>query len=562
MKCDEIRPHCVKCTSTGRSCDGYEPGRSPLRHAVTQKVILPSSGRQTEPYSPPFGNGTPISYLTDFERRAFDFFVKETAHPLEIISPSKNWVQLALQISQEEPTVLQALVAVGSVHSIQIQVTHHTLKRIAAAAEQEDAVLEQYCKATSALQRYINYAFERGANLEPILLCCILFVVFEVFRGNGTLALSHLRHGQRAMRGLTYQPNTGELRSSPTLTIRSTAVTEELLHEFDSLSVESVLAMEPTGTINEKWSTVDLRTSHIPDYFNSIEHAKAVLDHLTAASDDFRNELVLFAEEGLMRTVDTPFRQPPRFCIAHCLSRTATVGSRPEFVGRQTEMLQHHEAWLSALSTLIKSGQHYRYGTLMQIQHFFSWYNLATAFTTTEGLTDSFSSSFVHILELVEEYLQDANVDKSHISLEREPQKSFSLEKGILPALYLICMKCRIPAIRTRALCLLRDANRREGIQWSREIYTYAESIAMLEERLEKQLQESKPHLVDGLYIPEACRFTDVVVEGVGFHEVRVFCGRFRHERNGELEVVEYRGTGYPPLVLQPLEITVLPVLP
>lgn len=37
--------------------------------------------------------------LNDAERYDFDYFVRETAGPVQEISPAKGWVQLALQLS-------------------------------------------------------------------------------------------------------------------------------------------------------------------------------------------------------------------------------------------------------------------------------------------------------------------------------------------------------------------------------------------------------------------------------------------------------------------------------
>jgi hypothetical protein len=73
IKCDEQKPHCFKCTSTGRKCDGYQfkslpgqPGR--LVHNIS--LILP---------------GTPK------ERRAFEFFRTCTAPELCGYFPEEFW---------------------------------------------------------------------------------------------------------------------------------------------------------------------------------------------------------------------------------------------------------------------------------------------------------------------------------------------------------------------------------------------------------------------------------------------------------------------------------------
>src|SRR6266849_4477675 len=40
VKCDERRPSCLNCTSTGRKCDGYECARAPSHQEALSSVEL------------------------------------------------------------------------------------------------------------------------------------------------------------------------------------------------------------------------------------------------------------------------------------------------------------------------------------------------------------------------------------------------------------------------------------------------------------------------------------------------------------------------------------------
>ena len=122
--------------------------------------------------SPPLQFAFPNHALTDYERHAFDYFVLETAGPPWIIFLSKDWIQLALQMSQEEPTVLLAVVAVGSVHSFQqteFQVTHHTLSRLPISGQTSN-----WCCSSIAKQLLPYKATStKLLNVERMLsLCC------------------------------------------------------------------------------------------------------------------------------------------------------------------------------------------------------------------------------------------------------------------------------------------------------------------------------------------------------------------------------------------------------
>lgn len=69
MKCDETKPECDRCTSTGRKCDGYvdPPSRraAASKSKANEELVLCSSINWEQ------GNSA--------ERRAVDFFRRRTA---------------------------------------------------------------------------------------------------------------------------------------------------------------------------------------------------------------------------------------------------------------------------------------------------------------------------------------------------------------------------------------------------------------------------------------------------------------------------------------------------
>ena len=202
---------------------------------------------------------------------------------------------------------------------------------------------------------------------------------------------------------------------------------------------------------------------------------------------------------------------------------------------------------------------------LLRIQHFTSAFTLTTCRDITERSTDRFQAEFARIVDLADQYINGPDV-VAHSPAEStasgsEPQRSFSLEPGILPALYLICMKCRDAKTRSRALALLSGCDRREGVHWSRGLVPYAEAMMNLEKDRTCALQKyaTGSEVPDEIEVPEAARFTDIVIEGLGPWHIRVFCARYRHEGGGELELVEYDGAGAPPIKLELLQQMVLP---
>ena len=566
VKCDETRPLCNKCLSTGRNCEGYPPGLLQRDSVISNRQLLPLQRSKPLVSIPPALHWSPLKIsATDYERHAFEFFRRETAVPLQMISSNKQWLHVALQLGHTEPTVFYCMVAAGSAASAQLDVVHHTLLR-PENARQRDATLQQYCKATAALQRYINTAVAREATIEPIMICCILFVVLEVFRDKGALASAHLRHGRRAISNCAFENSQRpQTQTSRPWKLASPETNLGIFSDLDQLYIEAVDSVSYPPPLSDHLSQHSSeRLSDRPMEFQSIEHAKETLDDLINRTSEWRAELLRLGEERL-RTIDTTDYTPAmRYCVMHCLSRTIDMTAYPKLHHQEDGLLKEHTEWLEALQHFASTACSRNPSLiLMDIQHFASAFTLRTAHSTSEFSTDELESEFGRILNLIDEYIDEITLSQpqsqQHVEGELdEPKKSFSLERGVLPALFLICLKCRSREIRYRALALLRDVDRREGLWFSKELFVYAESLIHLEQQ--RAQADCAMSNLPSPEIPEAARFLDVVIAGVSYLEIRVVCGRVRHEAGGELEIIEYKGQGLPPLQLQPLRQIIVPI--
>jgi hypothetical protein len=113
VKCDETKPACNRCTSTGRKCEGYS-------------VSAPSRGNSR---SPPTQNQAHASETLcslslyrlsseipgdEIERRSFYYLRERAIYDISGYFESEFWDRLGLQISHTEPTVRHALLALSS----------------------------------------------------------------------------------------------------------------------------------------------------------------------------------------------------------------------------------------------------------------------------------------------------------------------------------------------------------------------------------------------------------------------------------------------------------------
>ncbi|KAI1847850.1 hypothetical protein JX265_013916 [Neoarthrinium moseri] len=163
VKCDESKPACLRCTSTGRKCDGYpaspEQGLTWYRPShLFQSIDQPVEGR------------------------ALQFFCENAGPLLSGPLDPYFWTHLVIQFSNFEPSVRHSVVAISSLYE-----DYHCRARTVAQLRNNDFALRHYNAAIENL---------RKLNNEPlILLVCVLFVCIELLQGNRDAAMQHIRHG-------------------------------------------------------------------------------------------------------------------------------------------------------------------------------------------------------------------------------------------------------------------------------------------------------------------------------------------------------------------------------
>jgi hypothetical protein len=155
VKCDEAKPNCQKCTSTGRKCDGYLSPR-PLSNNSPSPIIKPHS---------------PEYQLTesDQERRSFQFFCTETVRILSGVFNPIFWTRLVLQATHHEPAIRHGAIALGALH--------RNLE-ISSRDELNTFAMQQYGKAIRCLVKPIQERHRQAADVA--LITCVLFISFEV----------------------------------------------------------------------------------------------------------------------------------------------------------------------------------------------------------------------------------------------------------------------------------------------------------------------------------------------------------------------------------------------
>ncbi|RSL79973.1 hypothetical protein CEP51_006959 [Fusarium floridanum] len=164
VKCDEARPACKRCTSTGRKCDGYR-GDSP------NSVILPA--------------GVGSVYALTPQARSLQFFTEKTLAGLQIFFPDQLWNTKILQVAQSTECIRNAVIALASFHEQYLKLT---------SAQPPDSKfgLGHY---NLAIRQSISSSNEASSPPHIPILSCLIFVCIEVLQGKIESAIALFKYG-------------------------------------------------------------------------------------------------------------------------------------------------------------------------------------------------------------------------------------------------------------------------------------------------------------------------------------------------------------------------------
>ncbi|PVH89123.1 hypothetical protein DL98DRAFT_647709 [Cadophora sp. DSE1049] len=528
VKCDEDKPACRRCTSTGRNCDGYDI--PPLNHEASSQMMSQSTMKDHSETLSLVNTPFIALDLTPEEARGFAFFRQNTVFQIQGAFRSSLWEQLVLQISHQEPAILHAAIAVGIVHRDQsdTQVARQNAFYHGLDKRQAEG-LRQYVKAIEFLRQKIDDVREPGDERakDVAMMCCLLFVCLELLWGKSMAALNHLGTGLKILTSRGTQPpgQQNTLKLKPT----SENLVSQLSGSFARLDFESTmfgqraphLHVLPAGSID--------RDLYVPLSFESIFEARRYMDILSNGMLRFRGKLLEIASQSPPETTLGPLFQ---YLWDHASTRSIDLTNHPILFSELGRLRDNMAVWSSAFEDLknrfgLESG-HLRSLVLLELQHFYAHLLLSTCQTTKEVLCDSFNQLFYKVIQLAKRYLDLQSAKSSAVPI-------FALDSGIIPALYLTAYKCRCPRIRREAISLMVQAPCQEGMWDGKMIAKFMTKVVELEER------RAGRFVLESSDVGEEARCSDILVlfhsERVGWG--RLVCARYCHERDRELVIWE-----------------------
>lgn len=174
VKCDEAKPTCYRCTSTGRKCDGYsEHGDGTDTRVTEDKAQQPStqlvrlSALELRPF------GTPG---TDRERRSLHFFCfRPVTHLSGFYGDDDFWSHWVLQAAYHDEGIRHAIVALSSIYE-----RFEKLGR-SDSSDNDDQLEFSLRQYNLAIGKLVNQPVTYNRpTADSYLASCIIFICIEV----------------------------------------------------------------------------------------------------------------------------------------------------------------------------------------------------------------------------------------------------------------------------------------------------------------------------------------------------------------------------------------------
>ncbi|TVY40877.1 putative transcriptional regulatory protein [Lachnellula subtilissima] len=503
VKCDEMKPCCERCVSTGRTCDGY----TPLKEQKAKKSKRSKNNSATECVL--FG-GVEVTSVTTYvpsldlqtswpERRSFHYFRSRNLSSMPGNFEPYLWDNLVLQFCHVYPAVQQSLIALGAIYE---EHERHGMA-LTTSTPTDENVLKQYNIAVKGLVDYLS-----SANQDPrvALISCLMFVWIEFLQRNLDSGFRHLNSGLKILQDLRVSQIPG--KTSPVNDEGKEDIYGALNRSFTRLRVQAAMHGSTSAGLTTSTTRALEAVGLIPRSFSNIYEARICLDNEYNA---------IF---GYMRTL----RDGDRYSRYEGMNE-ATINSI------RLAHLQKLEQWKQATGAMMAGSLQPYDQTLksgfMYLELYYIFITIVLkALLGGEMCFDDHTMDFERIATLCESLIHDHRHGKP-------PPLSFDI--GVIPPLFFLILKCRLQPLRQKALALLRLAPEQEGM------FPRDSALKICEWKVETE-EAGRGDLPFDQLLPESAR---IYQEHIATKETwgggSVMCIQYRKgpPRNDDLESVE-----------------------
>ncbi|KAI0431722.1 hypothetical protein F5Y09DRAFT_354697 [Xylaria sp. FL1042] len=434
IKCDEGKPDCRRCTSTGRKCEYNDAGPGQSKDSRYNRVVpVPFSMKDH-------------SFESQDNQLLYIFRLTAESELSRHFEPF-CWTHLILQLARVYPSVHHSICAVGALQRAYLHGEHHlhNSQEILDLVS-TPLVLARYNMAVKSVNENLS---QEMVSPQPILICCALFTWLEFLRNDFETGLKHLRSGLEIIRDWSREPKgTGSLGNLPT-------------HRVDESIIRLFMRLQ-THVAAHGYPSTDFHS------------ASPVTSSLSLASAANRNLTISEARCLLDDILLRVFR-----FVRHKQSverSLAELGpSSPEFtklLKTRDSLLEGLSQWQALFTSSFNTAPNSEGGDcgilLLSSYHLMAKIILNTLLAESEKAYDEYFHDFSKLVSMSQRILVSA--------AGSAPFTIMTLDVGVIPLLFFTCLKCRDTSIRNQSLSLLRLCPEREGM-WHRDSILAASTL-------------------------------------------------------------------------------------
>ncbi|KAI9711512.1 MAG: hypothetical protein M1820_002075 [Bogoriella megaspora] len=430
----KVRTGCVtcKCIDTGRKCEGYLPPQKRRHFGIDRDETPPSEASEKEPLLVSRQLNSPLG--SPAQKRYLEFYQISMASKMSGYFDSGFWNRLILQLSHTEPCINHAITALSSMHE-QFEASSRSSPPY--SAKGDELTLQSYNAAIKSLSVKLN---SDAQSVTVPLVACLLFVCIEFMRRDIDAAMRHIHSGCAILR--TRTESRGEQwrisRSHESADATPGEVIEEtVMSIFQRLRLLCGLFFNPVQLKHSGSAENSDGDAFLGPYFSNFSEARDTLMAAIAPALD------------LVR-ITGPVKYDPAPIARYQTEQSVIIAGLNQWRG-------NFEAWYRNLELQGLTQDERTIADLLRLQHGAALIHVSTCLNVNETAYDDYIPMFQEMVNLGASVLA-ANAN----SLEHN--SAFSFEMGTIPPLVLTAVKCRHPTIRRRALSLLIDRPRREGL--------------------------------------------------------------------------------------------------
>lgn len=492
MKCDERRPTCLRCQKFGAACGGYTKIKE---HPLSQRArpVLTANGRVLFPKTQSTVQPSSMLFETEEEQRYFTLFSERVVAEVLPYFDITLWKYMILQACVSEPSIRHAAVAIGALgktfETVQagrgrppsarqhrapilggpVESAQRVKSRVSRKEQLHQAsshhkyALEQYHKAIKGMRSVAS-----GGNLRTLLVTSLIIVCFEVLHGNQEAAAAQLQTGIALVQDWRRDERDASKHPLGFSSPAPDAIEDYLVQFFGRLEIQLMSFRDtrpPECHLDLKEEGKEV-IQHMPQLLTSINEARVYLDlvmrrlmHFTASLNHFKVSYAQY-EESTVANPAVPWIDSKILLATQPLS-TSTA----PYYSEHESLIMEVSCWIKSFTPLLNrsieaSGLQCISALTLSLAATTAKISVQTAFIKAETEYDVFEPEFRRNVTQATILLQILE----KVTPKNKPTLAFSFDLGVIPPLFLTCVKCRNSDIRKKALQLLIQYPRREGV--------------------------------------------------------------------------------------------------